>query len=278
LHTFCFTVTLLVEILMRLLIVNPNMTVRVTERVVAEAQRCRREGTEITGVTAGFGVAIVSTEAELAIAAHAALDLLATHAAGHDAAIVAMSFDAGVVAARRLLPMPVIGITEAALHTACLLGRRFGMVVAGAVSVPLYLDLLQASGLAGRMAGMEVAEIASVAGYLDAELVEAQILAAAQRLAGRPEIEAIVLCGAAIAGLAHRLQPGLSVPLIDGVAAAVGQAEMQIQLNLRPRARPKALADGLPAIGLGDHLAQLLQGAALPPPSRINPVSRSKLP
>ena len=115
--------------MMKLLLVNPNMTQAVTDRVVAEARRCARPGTDMQGVTATFGVAIVSTEAEVAIAAHAALDLLATHHAGHDAAIIAMSFDAGALAARRLLPIPVLGITEAAIHTACLLGRRFGMIV-----------------------------------------------------------------------------------------------------------------------------------------------------
>jgi allantoin racemase len=250
---------------MRLLIINPNMTESVTDRVVAEAMRCRRSGTEITGVTARFGVAIVSTEVELAIAAHAALDLLASHAAGHDSAIIAMSFDAGVVAARRLLPIPVLGLTEVAIHTACLLGRRFGMIVAGAVSVPLYLDLLQASGLAGRMAGMEVADITTAAGYLDPGALEVQFLAAARRLAERPEIEAIVLCGAAIAGLPHRLQPLLPVPLIDGMAAAVGCAEMLTHLQLRPRARPIALAAGLPAIGVSDSLAALLQGDGVLP-------------
>jgi allantoin racemase len=245
---------------MRLLIVNPNTTQAVTDAVAREARRCARAGTVITFATAGFGVAIVSTEAELAIAAHAALDLLAIHADGHDAAIIAMSFDAGAAAARRLLHIPVIGITEAAFHSACLLGRRFGIVVAGAVSVPLYLDLLHASGLGMRMAGMEVAEVATVAGYLDRTALDAQIKTAAQRLAERSEIEVIVLCGAAIAGLAHRLQPGFTVPLIDGVAAAVGQAEMLTHLGLRPRERPQALAQGLQAIGLSQALQNLLKG------------------
>src|SRR4051794_19114750 len=114
---------------MKLLLVNPNMTQAVTDRVAAEARRIASPGTEVTAVTGAFGVAVVSTEAEAVVAAHAALDLLAEHYEGHDAAIIAMSFDAGVVAARRLLPIPVLGITGAAIHTACLLGRRFGMIV-----------------------------------------------------------------------------------------------------------------------------------------------------
>ena len=72
---------------MKLLLVNGNTTQAVTDLVVAEATRCAAPGTAITGVTARFGVTIVSTEAEEEIAGHAVLDALAAHFAGHDAAI-----------------------------------------------------------------------------------------------------------------------------------------------------------------------------------------------
>src|SRR5437879_13317023 len=62
---------------MKVLLVNGNTTQTVTERVLAEARRCGAPGTEIMGVTARFGVSIVSTEAENDIAAHAVLDVLA---------------------------------------------------------------------------------------------------------------------------------------------------------------------------------------------------------
>ena len=243
---------------MKLLLVNPNLTQAVTDRVVAEGRRVARPDTDLTGITGTFGVAIVSTEAEVAIAAHATLDLIAAHQAGQDGAVVAMSFDAGALAARRLFPFPVLGITEAAIHTACLLGRRFGMIVSGAVSVPLYLDLLATTGLRDRMTALEVIDLSSAAAYLDSEAVEARLLEAAQKLSLRPEIEAIVLCGAAVAGIAHRLQPRLAVPLIDGVAAATGLLETLVGLRLRPKARAAALSAGSPAIGLGAALSQIL--------------------
>jgi allantoin racemase len=86
---------------MRLQIINPDTTQAVTDRVLQEARRYGHADTDITAVTAAFGVAVVSTQAELVIAAHAALDLLAAYAPGHDAAIVAISFDASAMPARR---------------------------------------------------------------------------------------------------------------------------------------------------------------------------------
>src|SRR4051794_8850066 len=99
----------------RLLVVNPNTSAEVTARFVAEARAVAPPGTVIEGVTGSFGAAIVTTHAENAIAGHAMLDLLAHHAAGHDAVILAISFDTALAAAGDVLDIPVVGITRSAL-------------------------------------------------------------------------------------------------------------------------------------------------------------------
>jgi len=144
---------------MKLLLVNGNTTQAVTDRVIAEARRCAAPGTEVAGATARFGVNIVSSEAENDIAAHAVLDTLSATHAGQDAAILAISFDTALAGARQILPIPVIGMTEAALHTACLLGRRFGLISFGTASRFLYLDLVRRSGLLERMVACETIEL-----------------------------------------------------------------------------------------------------------------------
>ena len=64
---------------MKILCVNPNTTQAVTDIVLAEARRHAAPGTQVAGVTAGSGVAIVTNEAENALAARAALDLVSAH-------------------------------------------------------------------------------------------------------------------------------------------------------------------------------------------------------
>ncbi|HSI41933.1 MAG TPA: aspartate/glutamate racemase family protein [Xanthobacteraceae bacterium] len=246
----------------RILFVNPNTTEAVTQTVLAEARRCAGPDIAVEGVTGRFGATIVSTEAENTIAAHATLDLLANHHAGFDAAVVAMSFDAGVFAARTVLPIPVVGITEAALHTACMVGRRFGLVVLGTVSLPLYADLVERIGLKGRLAAIEAVELASVAGYLDRAGVDEAIAAAVQRLEARGGVDVAVVCGAAVAGVAHRLRERVALPLLDGVAPALAQAEALARLRLRPPNRLPRLAAGAPPLALSPALARLIDGAS----------------
>jgi allantoin racemase len=111
-------------------------------------------------------VSIVSTEAEEEIAGHAVLDALAANFAGHDAVILAISFDTALLGARQIVTVPVLGMTEASLMTACLLGRRFGLISFGQSSRRMYLDLVHRAGLSQRMAGLETIELVNSATYL----------------------------------------------------------------------------------------------------------------
>lgn len=242
---------------MRLLVANANTTQAVTDAVVAEARRHAAPETTIIGATGAFGAAIVSTEAGNAIAGHAALDLLARHAGQVDAAVLAISFDTALQAAQELMPFPVVGMTAAALHTACLIGRRFGLVTFGGGSRLMYLDLVEASSLGRRMAGCETVELASAAAYLDTALLDQAVLAAASRLRAAGA-GSVVVAGAATAGMARRLQAASPVQLLDGIGCAVRLAEMLAGLGVRS-ARAMPLATAQPPVGLGPALTALLR-------------------
>ena len=244
---------------MKLLLVNGNTTQAITERVLSEARRCGAPGTEFTGATARFGIGIVSTEAENDVAAHAVLDTLSKAYDGHDAAILAISFDTALIGARQIVPIPVIGMTEAALHTACVLGRRFGLISFGAPSRWMYLDLVRRSGLLERMVALETVEPTTTAEYLREGAQDSLVSEAAARLVSAGA-DAVVITGAAVAGIAHRLAPQVTVPIVDGIGCAVGQAECLVRLGLRKRTPATRLAAKRELTGISPELASRLAG------------------
>ena len=127
-------------------------------------------------MTADFGAAIVATRSEHAIAEHAAVVLAARHAPGCDAVVIAVSYDTGLKALREMLAVPVVGMTEAALLTACMLGGPIGLISFGRRVWPIYRELIDGYGLSGRIAGKRVLENTSAYkpgdySALDAELV-----------------------------------------------------------------------------------------------------------
>lgn len=215
---------------MRLLLVNANTSQFVTDKVAAAARSAVRPGTEIVPVTGRFGARVIATRTELAIAEHATVDLLAQHAPGCDAVVIAVSYDSALRAAREMLHIPVVGITEAALLTACMLGSRIGVVVFGSRVLPVYQELIASYALGGRVAGWRVVD--SPAPYAAGDQTEADALtvAAARSLVEQDYCEVVVLTGAVMAGVPPRLQPQVDVPLLDGVNCGVRQAELLADL------------------------------------------------
>jgi allantoin racemase len=251
---------------MKLLVVNSNTSDFVTGRVAEGARIAARPGTDVVAVTGRFGAKVIATRTELAVAEHATVELLAEHAPGCDAAVIAVSYDCGLWAAREMLDIPVVGITEAALLTACMLGTRIGMVVFGVRVLPIYREVVDRHGLSGRVVAWR--GIASNAPYSagDTRASDALAIEAAIDLAARDDCEAVVLTGAVMAGVATRLQPRVPVPIVDGVTCAVRMAQMLVDAA-PAKARTGSLAP-LPAreqAGLGPALAARF-GATGPAP------------
>ena len=141
---------------MRLLIVNPNTSERVTEVIAGEAERVASPGTEVIAATARFGVSYIETQGEAVVAAHATLEALAEHATACDAAIIAAFADPGLDGARAILDIPVVGIAQAAMTTASLLGSRFSLVSISRRMIPLFHTCVERNGMTSRLASVRM--------------------------------------------------------------------------------------------------------------------------
>jgi len=243
---------------MRILIANANTTEAITEACVSAARHAAAPGTEILGATPAFGPRVISSRAENAIAAHALLDMLAAHAGKVDAVVLAVSHDTALDAARQLMPCPVVGMTEAACLTACLLGARFAILTIGQASS--YEELVARHGLSARCSEVGVIP-GSVQDVLrDPEVAKARLLEGVEALSARAD--AVILAGAVLAGMDRILQPKAKVPLLDGIGCAVKLAEMLVALGLpKPTTGPFAALSGREAVGLSAPLAALLRGS-----------------
>jgi Asp/Glu/hydantoin racemase len=210
---------------MRLLLINPNISDSVTTLIEAEARRSASPETQITMQTAAFGVAYIETRFEALIGAYATAQLAAEHHAGHDAVIVAAFGDPGLAGLREALPVPVLGMTESALATACLLGHRFSIIAISQRIQAWYREVVEANGLIGRLASIRALDrpLASI-GHVQDDHAEA-LRTLCERAVREDGAEVIVLAGAPLAGLARALHGQLPVPVVDGVSSAVRHAE-----------------------------------------------------
>ncbi len=243
----------------RILLINPNISDSVSDLIRAEAQRSASPGTELEVLTAPFGVAYIETRFEALIGAYAAAQLAAEHHARFDAVVVAAFGDPGLAGLREALPCPVTGLTEAALASACLLGKRFSIVAISQRIRAWYRETVQGYGLEGRLASIRgldepLADIGSVQGDQGERLV-----ALAERCVAEDGADVIVLAGAPLAGLARSLRGRLPVPSVDGVSSAVRHAESLVALQPgQARAGSFAPPPAKPNRGLTPALEALL--------------------
>lgn len=217
---------------MRLLLINPNTTASMTEKAAIAARAVAAAGTEIIAATSQMGPASIEGYYDGALAVPGLLrELKERQAVGYDAAIICCFDDTGLEAARMFCDVPVVGLCESAVATAAFLAQRFSVVTTLERSRILIDNLVQRYGMGGRArvraSDIPVLELENASsgaiGKLRAEI---------ERALTDDGAEAIVLGCAGMTDLARELQEIYGVPVVDGVAAAVKQAEALVSLGL----------------------------------------------
>jgi allantoin racemase len=125
---------------MRILIVNPNTTAAMTEKIGRAGRAAAALGTELIVVNPADGP--VSIEGYY-----------------DEAFSVACFDDTGLEAARSVALAHVIGIGEAAFHLASMLGHRFSVVTTLSRSIAAIENNLLKYGLAGRCGRVRASEL-----------------------------------------------------------------------------------------------------------------------
>jgi len=247
----------------KLLLINPNISDSVSALIRAEAERSASAGTQIEVLTAPFGVAYIETRFEALIGAYAVAQMAAEQHGRFDAVIVAAFGDPGLTGLREVLPIPVTGMTEAALASACLLGNRFSIIAISQRIRAWYRETVTAYGLDSRLASIRgLDEPLADIGNVQADQGE-RLQRLSQHAVDEDGADVIVLAGAPLAGLARTLRGRLPVPVVDGVSSAVRHAETLVALQSgRARSGSFAPPPAKPNQGLPPAIAQLLDAGA----------------
>ena len=229
---------------MRILVINPNTTVSMTEKIGVAARAAAAVGTEIHATNPTTGPESIEGYYDEAFSVPGLIGEIQRWPE-MDAYIIACFDDTGLEAARCMTDAPVIGIGEAAFHMASLLAHRFGVVTTLPRSIPAIENNLAKYGLASRCSKVRAADVA----VLDLEKCdEVALESIANRIVeaiDQDGAEAIVLGCAGMANLARSLSTKFGVPVLDGVACAVKLAEALAGMGLKT-SKQRAYAAPIP--------------------------------
>jgi allantoin racemase len=208
---------------MRLLILNPNTSPRVTGSIEAVVRRFAQRDTQLTVVQATSGPETIRNRYEELLSVPSALQVFKDQIEAHDGVLFACYGDHPIVyAARELTHKPVVGIAEASMHMACLVGHRFSIITTNDGWIPLLWDAVHRYGLTSRCAsiralGLSGGEILQ----LSEQEVQERMAKEAEQTLAQDGAEVICLGGAALAGFDQALTQRLQVPVLDGVVCGL---------------------------------------------------------
>ena len=246
-----------------LLVINPNTSQSVSDLLQVHVQRAAGPLVQVRTVTARFGAPYIACEASYAVAAHATLDAWAAAVSNDlpppDAVLIGCFGDPGLLALRETSLAPVTGLADAAFIEAASHGR-FAIVTGGERWKPMLIRLVRDLGQEAQLAGIHT--VAPTGAQLASDPVAARALLAdaCRTVMQALKVNAIILGGAGLAGLAAGIQDDVGFPVIDSVLAGTRHALQSTSLaDSRARGRfdvdwqnvsPELTARGLASVGI----------------------------
>lgn len=217
--------------MIRVLLINPNTSVRTTEMMVALARAEAPPGVEIAGATARRGVPMILGAENLAASAAEVVEIGTRHVPAAAGIIIGAFGDPGLAALRRQVDVPVEGICEAGMREAAADGRRFGVATVTPELAGPIAARAEELGLAHLYAGIRVTPGDPAALAADPAALEAALAAAIELCLRRDGAEAVVIGGGPLSAAATALACRWAAPIIAPVPAALRR------VLLRARAR-----------------------------------------
>jgi allantoin racemase len=211
--------------MMRILIINPNSDPQMGRDIQKSAEDFRKNRFDVVCKNTPGAPVFIETYEDISHAAPGMIQLARENEPKFDAFVVACHYDPNLDVMKELLKKPVVGIGEASIKIASMLGHRFSILTTDEQSVPIHEALVRKYGLYEILASVR-APGREFEKYGEQE----KYLATARLAVEKDGADVIVLGCAGLTMFYKKLRQELDVPVLDGVICALivaaGLAEM----------------------------------------------------
>ena len=213
----------------RILIINPNSDLEMTAAIDENAQAFAGDDLHVVTVHTPGASPFVATYEDQFNAAAGMVDIVRSNKDEYDAFVIACHADPNLDLMKEVCEKPVVGIAEASMKLATMLGHCFSVIGPVAKSSPNKKALADRYGLSRELASVRAADLE------EGETLEERLTAAGKKAIELDGAEVLVLGCAAFAGLDKRMEQKLGVPVLDGVISALiiaaGLAKYNVKIS-----------------------------------------------
>ena len=219
---------------MRIFVINPNTSESMTDHIRRELEKIKRPDTVLTVVNPEHGPVSIESAYDEALAGPPTLELVRrANEEGYDAIVLACFSDPSLDAAKEVSDVPVIGIEEATLHVAAMLGHKFSIMTSLSSRIPTRDLHVRLHGLESAFASAPALNMPVLEMDANPEKAKARILELARKAVQEDGAEVIVLGCAGLAGYAEDIERELGAVVLDPTSVAFKVAEAVADLGLR---------------------------------------------
>jgi len=213
---------------MKIMVINPNSDTAMTAAIAKTAEGFfTGKEVEVVCKTTQGAPKFIATKRDQAISAVEMIDIVHSNEDLFDAFVIACHGDPGLDALKDITTKPVVGIGEASMKIASMLGHCFSVISPSERSIPNKEALARKYHLNGLMASVRAPKVRKT------ERFEEEVFLEMARLAvNEDKAEVIVLGCAGMTGLDKDIQNELGVPVLDGVVCSLIIAEGMVKYGV----------------------------------------------
>jgi allantoin racemase len=201
---------------MKILIINPNSDPEMTEAIQKKATAYTAGDFEVECKPTPGAPVFIETYEDQIKAAPGMIELVRENEDHYDAFIVACHCDPNLDVIKEITTKPVVGIGEASMRIASMLGHSFSIITDTAHSIPNKVALVRKYHLQDMLASVRAPE-----GKITAEQEEEIYAEVSKKALEKDLAEVLVLGCAGMTALDKPLQEKLGVPVLDGIVCAL---------------------------------------------------------
>lgn len=218
---------------MKIFVINPNTSESMTDHIREALESVKRSDTELTVTCPSKGPDTIESAYDEAYAIPPTLELVKkANAEGYDAVILACFSDPGLEAAKEISAIPVVGIEEATLHMAAMLGAKFSIMTPRKQRIASKCEHVHMRGLAHFLASVRSLDLSVAETDADPAKTKRRLMEVANAAVETDGAEVIIMGCAGMAGYAEEIEQALNIKVLDPAAVALKTAEAMADLGL----------------------------------------------
>jgi allantoin racemase len=219
---------------MKILVINPNCSVQMTQSIRETLEKIRRSDTSVEVVRLENAPSAIESATDGAMAVPDLLDRVRwANQEAFDAIVIACFSDPGLEPAREVSDILVLGIEQATLAAASMLGHKYTILTPLSARIPSKEQDIRRFRMEASCASVRALDLTVAQTEADPELTKRRVKEVARQAIEQDGAEVAILGCAGMVGYAEELEKELGIVVLDPTTVAFKMAEALVDSGIR---------------------------------------------